>query len=134
AQVDGMLVPMPINLTTLRKLYGKEFTPEEASEFLAQRAEPRTTVVTSEDVVLSTVGRELYEKFFRGYTRKQWGLDPSELDKSVAARVPTRASLDDRYFTDSFQCMPLHGYTRMFEKMLDHENITVMTGTAYEEI
>src|SRR5690606_24679530 len=53
---------------------------------------------------------------------------------SVAARVPTRASLDDRYFTDSFQCMPLHGYTRMFEKMLDHENITVMTGTAYEEI
>ena len=134
AHVDGKLVPMPINLTTLSRLFGREFTPEQAIEFLRARAEAIEPVQTSEDVVLSTVGRELYEKFFRGYTRKQWGLDPSQLDKAVAARVPTRASADDRYFTDEFQCMPLHGYTRMFERMLSHPNITVMTGTAYEEV
>ncbi|PLC49068.1 UDP-galactopyranose mutase [Pollutimonas subterranea] len=134
AQVDGMLVPMPINLTTLRMLYGGEFSEDEAVRFLAARAEQLPEIHTSEDVVVSTVGRELYEKFFRGYTRKQWGLDPSELDKSVTARVPARTSIDDRYFTDSIQCMPLHGYTRMFDSMLDHPNITVATGTAFKDI
>jgi UDP-galactopyranose mutase len=80
------------------------------------------------------VGRDLYEKFFRGYTRKQWGLDPSELDASVTARVPTRTNRDDRYFTDSYQAMPLHGYTRMFERMLDHPNIKIKLNTDYHEI
>jgi UDP-galactopyranose mutase len=134
AKVDDKLVPMPINLTTLSRLFDRTFTPEQASEFFAARAEAIDPIRTSADVVLSTVGRELYEKFFQGYTRKQWGLDPSELDKSVTARVPTRASLDDRYFTDRFQSMPLHGYTRLFEKMLDHPNITVMTGCSYAEV
>lgn len=134
AQVDGKLVPMPINLTTLSMLYGRRFTPEQAASFLASQAETIPNVVTSEDIVVSTVGRDLYEKFFRGYTRKQWGLDPSQLDKSVAARVPARTSLDDRYFTDRFQCMPLHGYTRMFQKMLDHPNITVATNTAFQDV
>ena len=134
ARVDDMLVPMPINLTTLSKLYGQAFTPESGAAFLAARAERIADVRTSEDVVVSAIGRDLYEKFFRGYTRKQWGLDPSELDKSVAARVPTRTSTDDRYFTDEFQCMPLHGYTRMFENMLDHPNIAVATGVAYKDV
>ena len=89
---------------------------------------------TSEDVVVSVVGRDLYEKFFQGYTRKQWGLDPSELDKSVTSRVPTRTSRDDRYFTDAFQAMPAQGYTRMFERMLDHPNITVDLGVDYKEV
>ena len=80
------------------------------------------------------MGRDLYQKFFRGYTRKQWGLDPSQLDKAVTSRVPTRTNLDDRYFTDSFQKLPLHGYTRMFERMLDHPNITVKLGVDFEEI
>jgi UDP-galactopyranose mutase len=84
--------------------------------------------------VVSRVGRELYEKFFRGYTRKQWGMDPSELDKSVTSRVPTRTNTDDRYFGDSFQNMPLHGYTRMFENMLDHQNIKIMLNTDFWEI
>ena len=70
-------------------------------------------------MIVSKVGRELYEKFFRNYTRKQWGLDPSELDAAVTARVPVRTNRDDRYFTDTYQAMPLHGYTRMFERMLD---------------
>jgi UDP-galactopyranose mutase len=134
AHVDGQLVPMPINLTTLSRLYGRSFTPAQAQEFLAARAVTVPQVRTSEDVVVSTVGRELYEKFFRGYTRKQWGLDPSDLDKSVTARVPTRTSTDDRYFMDTYQCMPLHGYTRMFDHMLDHPNITVATGTSFADL
>ncbi len=84
--------------------------------------------------MVSKVGRELYEKFFRGYTRKQWGLDPSELDAQVTARVPTRTNADDRYFTDTYQAMPLHGYTRMFENMLRHPNIKILLNTDYREI
>src|SRR3954464_1559921 len=129
AHVDGQLVPIPINLTTINKLYGLNLTPDLVEDWLAGRAEPVPMFRTSEDVVVGRVGRELYEKFFRGYTRKQWGVDPSELDKSVTARVPTRADTDDRYFTDSFQHMPLHGYTRMFENMLDHSNIKIMLNT-----
>jgi len=134
ADVDGQLLPMPINLTTLNRLYGLNMNPDEAAAFLAARAEKRADIRSAEDMVVNAVGRELYEKFFRGYTRKQWGLDPSQLDRSVTARVPTRTTTDDRYFTDSFQKMPLHGYTRMFEKMLDHPNITVRTSTEYRDV
>jgi UDP-galactopyranose mutase len=134
AHVDGMLVPMPINLDTINMLYGLNLTAFEVDDFLKSLAEPRDQIRTSEDVVISKVGKELYKKFFQGYTRKQWGLDPSELDASVTARVPTRTNRDDRYFTDTYQAMPLHGYTRMFEKMLDHPNIKIMLNTDYREI
>jgi UDP-galactopyranose mutase len=134
AHVDGQLVPMPINLDTINKLYGLSLTSFQLEEFFASVAEPVEQVKTSEDVVVSKVGRELYEKFFKNYTVKQWGLDPSELDASVTSRVPTRTNRDARYFTDSYQAMPLHGYTRMFEKMLDHPNIKVMLNCDYREI
>ncbi len=134
ASVDGQLVPIPINLNTINKLYGLNLSSMEVDEFLKSRAEPVSPVLTSRDVVVSKVGKELYEKFFRGYTRKQWDLDPSELDASVTARVPTRTNKDDRYFTDTFQSMPAQGYTRMFQKMLDHPNIKVMLNTDYKEI
>ncbi|RUT03277.1 UDP-galactopyranose mutase [Dulcicalothrix desertica PCC 7102] len=134
ASVDGQLVPMPINLDTINQLYGMNLTSFQVEEFFQSVAEPREHIRTSEDVVVSKVGRELYEKFFRNYTRKQWGLDPSELDKSVTARVPTRTNRDNRYFTDSYQAMPLHGFTRMFENMLNHPNIKVMLNTDYREI
>ena len=134
ASVDGQLLPIPINLDTINKLYGLNLTAFQVEEFLASVAEKKERIQTSEDVVVSKVGRELYNKFFRGYTRKQWGLDPSELDASVTARVPTRTNRDDRYFADKYQAMPLHGYTRMFERMLAHPNIKVMTNTDYREI
>ena len=134
ASVDGQLVPMPINLTTINKLHGLNLSSEEVEDFFASRAERIKEVRTSEDVVVSKVGRELYEKFFRGYTRKQWDLDPSELHASVTARVPTRTNKDDRYFTDIYQAMPLFGYTKMFERMLDHPNIKIMLNTDYKEI
>jgi len=132
--VDGQLVPIPINLDTVNRLYGLKLTSFELEAFFASVAEPKERVLTSEDVVVSKVGRELYEKFFRGYTRKQWGLDPSELDASVTARVPTRTNRDDRYFTDTYQAMPLHGYTKMFGKMLAHPNVKVMLNTDYREL
>lgn len=134
AMVDGMLLPMPINLDTINKLYGLQLTAFDVEDFFKKHAEPCENIRTSEDVVVSKVGRELYTKFFRNYTRKQWGLDPSELDASVTARVPTRTNRDDRYFTDSFQAMPKYGYTRMFEKMLDHPNIKIMLNCDYREI
>jgi UDP-galactopyranose mutase len=134
AAVDGMLLPMPINLDTINKLYGLNLTAFEVEDFLETLAEKCDNIRTSEDVVVSKVGRELYEKFFRNYTRKQWGLDPSELDASVTARVPTRTNRDDRYFTDSYQAMPKHGFTRMFEKILDSPNIKIMLNCDYREI
>ena len=134
AHVDGMLVPMPINLDTINKLYGLNLTSFEVEEFFASKAEKREHLKTSEDVVVSKVGRELYEKFFKNYTRKQWDLDPSELDASVTARVPTRTNRDDRYFTDVYQAMPKFGFTKMFEKMLDHPNIKVLLNCDYREI
>ncbi len=134
ASVDGMLVPMPINLDTINKLYGLNLTAFEVEDFFKKIAEPVEHIKTSEDVVVSKVGRELYEKFFKNYTRKQWDLDPSELDASVTARVPTRTNRDDRYFTDVYQAMPKNGYTKMFENILDHPNIKIMLNTDYREI
>ena len=134
ASVDGQLVPIPINLNTINKLYGLKLNSFELEKFFESVAEPIDLIRTSEDVVVNKVGRELYEKFFRNYTRKQWGVDPSELDKSVTARVPTRTNRDDRYFTDTYQAMPLYGFTRMFENLLNHPNIKVMLNTDYREI
>jgi UDP-galactopyranose mutase len=134
ASVDGQLVPMPINLDTLNRLYGLNMNAFEADKYLASVAEKSGTIRTSEDVVVSKVGRELYEKFFRNYTRKQWNMDPSELDAAVTARVPVRTNRDNRYFTDTYQAMPLHGYTRMFENMLDHPNVKILLNADYREI
>jgi UDP-galactopyranose mutase len=135
AVVRDKLVPIPINRITLNTLFGLDLkTDEEAENYLASRAEPVEDIQTSEDVVVNAVGRELYELFFQGYTRKQWGLDPSELDKSVTARIPTRTNTDDRYFTDSFQAMPKRGYTAMFRKMLDNPLIGVRTGVDFRDL
>ena len=134
ASVDGKLLPIPINLDTINRLYGLNLDAAGMQDFLAARTEIAPHIRTSEDIVVSRVGRELYEKFFRSYTRKQWGLDPSELDASVAGRIPVRFDRDDRYFTDTFQAMPKQGFTRMFERMLDVKNIKVKTGVQYSEV
>lgn len=134
ASVDGQLYPIPINLTTINKMYGLNLCSDEVVSFLESRSEKKKEVHTSEDVVLNAVGRELYEKFFKGYTKKQWDLDPSELNAAVTARIPTRTNKDDRYFTDTYQAMPLLGYTKMFERMLDHPNIHIMLNTNYKAV
>ena len=135
ASVDQKLVPVPINLTTVNLLYDLKLTSEEEVEdFFASRAESRPTLRTSEDVVVSKVGRDLYDKLFRNYTRKQWAKDPSELDASVTARIPVRTNRDDRYFTDRYQVMPKHGYTRLFENMLDHSNIKIELNCEFSDV
>jgi UDP-galactopyranose mutase len=135
ASVRGNLVPIPINRTTLNVLFDAGLRDEAAAAaFLEARAEPIASPRTSEEVVVAKVGRELYELFFRGYTRKQWGLDPSQLDASVAARIPTRVDTDDRYFTDRFQAMPADGFTAMVERMLDHPRIEVRTGVDFATV
>ena len=125
AKVGEQFVPIPINIDTVNRVYGLKLTEATIQAFYDRVREPRAQISTSEDVVINAVGQDLYEKFFRGYTRKQWGLDPSQLAASVAARIPTRTNHDDRYFTDTFQKMPLHGYTKMFKRMLDHGRIHV---------
>lgn len=135
AQVRGQQVPIPINRTTLNMLFDAGLkTDDEAAAFLAARAEPVEDIRTSEDVVINAIGRELYELFFHGYTRKQWGVDPSQLDKQVTQRIPTRTNTDDRYFGDTFQAMPKDGYTAMFERMTDNPLIEKMLGTDYRDV
>lgn len=135
ADVEGQLVPMPINRTTLNALYGLDLaTDAEAEAYLKSVAVPVPDIKSSRDTVVAQVGEDLYAKFFQGYTRKQWGIDPTELDKSVAARVPARTNTDDRYFTDTYQCMPAEGYTAMFARMLDNPRITVMTGQSFGDL
>jgi UDP-galactopyranose mutase len=132
--VDGKSYPFPINRDTLNRLYGLDLDEQGAEAFFEHVREPREPVLSSEDVVLNSVGRDLYEKFFLNYTRKQWGVDPSELKAGVAARIPVRTNTDDRYFTDTFQAMPKHGYTKMFEAMLDHPDISVELGVDFAEV
>jgi UDP-galactopyranose mutase len=134
AWVDGQLLPIPINLETVNRMYGLKLTSFELDTFFQSVAEKCASVRTSEDVIVSKVGRELYEKFFRNYTRKQWGLDPSELDATVTSRVPVRTNMDDRYFSDTYQAMPKHGMTRMFERMLSHPNIKILLNADYREV
>lgn len=134
AHVDGKLLPFPINIDTVNGLYGLSLTAADIEAWFRERAEPVGHPRTSEEAVVSKVGRELYDKFFKHYTRKQWGLDPSQLDAAVAARVPARCNHDDRYFTDEYQFMPLHGYTRMFETMLSHPRITTVLGVDHTEL
>ena len=134
ASVRGMLLPIPINLDTVNRLYGWQLDGPRLEAYFRQVAEPKEHIRSSEDVIVSKVGRELYELFFRHYTRKQWGLDPSELDSSVTARIPVRTTRDDRYFTDQFQAMPAEGFTAMFTRMLDHPNITVELGVDHAEL
>ncbi|MBY0502791.1 MAG: UDP-galactopyranose mutase [Bryobacteraceae bacterium] len=134
ASVGGHLVPIPINLDTVNTLHGLSLAEGELEGYLASISEPRPSIRTSEDVIVSRVGRDLYEKMFQTYTRKQWGLDPSQLDASVAARIPVRFNRDDRYFSDAYQKMPLHGYTHMFENMLDHPLITLILSTDYRDV
>lgn len=121
ASVEGKLVPFPVNLTTLEML---GLTKEDCAP-----AETITHPRNAEEQCLQRVGRKLYELFFEGYTTKMWGRHPRELDASVTARIPVRwDSRDDRYFTDTHQCMPKDGYTALFERMLGHKNIEVQTG------
>lgn len=133
ANLNDDLYPIPINRTTLNHLYKLDLTEEQAKDFFEKVRVHGLINKTSEDVVLGSVGHDLCDKFFRGYSQKQWGLDLSELSAGVAARIPTRTNDDDRYFTDTYQFMPAQGYTKMFERMLNNSNITIQLDVDFED-
>jgi UDP-galactopyranose mutase len=134
AHVDGKLVPFPINVDTVNAIYGLSLTEHDILAFYAAQSRPVDKVRSFEDAVISQIGCDLYTKFIRNYTRKQWGLDPAQMDASVAARIPARTNRDPRYFTDRYQVMPLHGYTRMFQRMLASRNITLLLQADFREL
>jgi UDP-galactopyranose mutase len=128
----GRTFSFPINLMTLSQLWGVH-TPAEAERKLRAVRVPCDRPRSLRDWILSQVGEELYETFVRGYTTKQWGRDPADLPPSIIRRIPIRQTYDDRYFADRFQGIPIGGYTRMFQNMLDHESIEVLLGVDYFE-
>ncbi len=132
--VDGRLLPFPINLDTINGFFGLSLTSEEAERFLEERRLKIDQPRNLEEFILSQVGRELYEKFYRGYTTKMWGMDPKKLSPEIVGRIPVRTTRDDRYFTDRYQFMPAEGYTRLFERMLDSDLIEVATGVDFSQV
>ncbi|MFA6541882.1 MAG: UDP-galactopyranose mutase [Bacteroidota bacterium] len=135
AFVNGKFVPMPVNRTTINSLLDTSFqTEREVARFLDSEKENRLSIQNSEDVVVSKVGRRLYDLLYKGYTTKHWGVDPSQLAPSVCGRLPVRTNTDDRYFEDRFQAMPLHGYSEMFKKMTDSPLISVEVSTDYNDV
>jgi UDP-galactopyranose mutase len=134
AVVGDRRVHLPITLATMERLYERTFTPETLREHFDQRRVRLRTPQNAREVVVSQVGEELYELFFKNYTRKQWGLDPQQLDPEVTRRLPVRFDRDTRYFDDPYQGIPTRGFTAMFERMLDHPNITVRLGTDYRQV
>ncbi|MDF2906976.1 MAG: hypothetical protein K0R34_2297 [Herbinix sp.] len=132
--VDGNLIPMPITVETINKLYNLNLDCSQVEDFLKKHAVDIKEIRTSKDVALSKVGQDIYEKVFENYTKKQWGIDPAELDTSVISRIPIRLNRDTRYFADRYQGMPAHGYTKLCEKLIANKNIKLLLNTDYREV
>lgn len=132
--IDGQLIPMPITTETVNKLYNLNLSNFEVEEFLKKQAKDIKEINNSEDVVLSKAGQEIYEKFFKNYTKKQWDVYPNELDSSVISRIPVRYSGDTRYFTNRYQGMPRHGYAKLCLRMVENSNIHILLNTDYKEV
>ena len=132
--VDGNLVPIPISAETINKLYNLNLSCDEVEGFLNKKAVKVDDITSSKDVAISKVGTDIYEKMFKNYTIKQWGVDPSELDTSVISRIPVRLNRDTRYFADKYQGMPKDGYTKLCENMVRNNNIKILLNTDYKEI
>lgn len=134
AYVDGKKVPIPINLTTVNVLLNKNFTEDELKEYFENVRIKPLQINNAKDVIVSQVGEYFYEKFFKNYTYKQWGVYPEKLSPEVTKRIPVRFNTDDRYFSDKYQGLPSKGYTKLFEKMLSHKNITIILNVDYKEV
>lgn len=135
ANVDSQMVPIPVNITTVNRLMSEEITGED--EMTAWLEKNRITFdppTNGKEAALNKVGPVLYEKMFRHYTKKQWDKYPEELDASVLDRIPVRTNYDERYFSDTYQALPVGGYTQLFEAILDHPNIEVLLDTDYFDI
>lgn len=131
-KLKDKVINLPININSLNKYYNLKLRDaDEMRQFLKKKSKNLKEINSSEDYVLSQLGRELYEEVFQNYTLKQWALDPSELDQSVIKRNPLRFSKDDRYFTDRHQALPEGGFENLVSKMLDHKNIELRLNTDF---
>ena len=137
AKVDGSLIPVPFNLNTLHLVYGEQKAQELEKKLIAAYGEgsrvPIMELKKSEDPQIREIAQYVYENVFLKYTMKQWGQTPEEISPEVTGRVPVLISHDNRYFQDRYQGVPLHGFTPMFERMLDHANIDVVLGVEASE-
>lgn len=128
---DGQVYSFPINMHTINQFFGKRMLPEEAKQFIARRCRTDVPLITFRDQAISMIGPELYKNFLEGYTRKQWGMDPEELPASILKRLPMRFTYDDRYFDDTFQALPVEGYTKVVQNILEHRNIYLNLNTPF---
>ena len=125
---------LPINLLTINQFFGLRLRPDEARAFISSKADQSIGEPSNfEEQALKFVGRELYEAFFRGYTMKQWGCDPTELPAAILKRLPVRFNYDDNYYNALYQGIPEEGYTAVIQRILDHPGITVETGVSWHE-
>jgi len=135
AKLNEELYPIPINRITINKLYNLDLKSEkEVVDFYKKVREKRYPIRNSEDIIVNQVGYDLFERFFKNYTKKQWNLEPKDLAPSVCGRIPVRTNDDCRYFTDKYQFMPKEGYTKMFEKILSLKNIEILVNTDYKKV
>lgn len=135
ADLSGLYIPIPVNITTVNRLYGTEISSEkEMVEWLSSVQIPCIHPKNSEEVALSRIGENLYKQLFREYTIKQWAKEPRELEPSVLERIPVRTNFDNRYFTDKYQALPVNGYTSFVENILSHPNIKVQLNRCWEDI
>lgn len=135
ARVNDQLVPIPVNMTTVNRLFGLNMTTEkEMKLWLKLNRVPYKNPKNGKEAVLNKIGKELYEKMFKHYTKKQWDKYPEELNASVLNRIPVRTNKDDRYFSDKYQALPKNGYTKIFEKMLKHPHIEVRLNVDYFDV
>jgi UDP-galactopyranose mutase len=131
---QGNYYPLPLNLVTINSFFGKQMTALELPAFLDSIRVYIDKPKNAEEAVISQVGWELYEAFYRTYTRKQWGVDPKDLDASVTSRLPIRMNSDTQYFADAWQGIPVEGFTKVFERMLKHKNIHLSLNTDYMDV
>ena len=135
AKVDGQLVPIPVNITTVNKVFGLALQTEaDMKEWMYKNCLHIEDPKNGQEAALARVGSVLYEKMFKHYTKKQWDKYPEELDASVLNRIPIRTNNDDRYFSDKYQALPSGGYTKLFKRILTHPNIEVLLNTDYFDI
>lgn len=132
---NGQVYSMPINLHTINQFFGKAFNPQEAKEFIQQIAdntidEPKNF----EEQAMKFIGKDLYKAFFYGYTKKQWGCEPTELPAAILKRLPVRFNYNDNYYNNPLQGIPRNGFTEMFEKLLGHPSITTKLNTKFQDL
>ena len=135
SNIDGKLYPIPINLTTLEKFFNKKFkSSKDAKKFIKKIQIKKNKIKNCEDFILSKLGKNIYEKFYKNYTIKQWGIHPKYLDKSIVGRLPIRFNRNPYYVNQKLKVMPKYGYTELFKRMIKNPNIKLSLNTSFEKI